>query len=141
LAGAPVRLYTLAEANAKVPDLERRFEAIGGHVRKARGLGDQVADLEIVWGSKLLAPDCPARAEYLRYREDLGAEERAVDDLLKGISGEGIEVKDVLTGLTDFYARHGEEIVFLCWKPGEPEVGWWHTLQAGFAGRQPIAKF
>jgi hypothetical protein len=136
-----VRLYTLAEANAKVPDLERRHAAIQGHVRKGRALSDQVSDLEIVWGSKLLEEDCPGRAEYLRYREELGREERAVDEVLKEFASEGIEVKDVMTGLTDFFARRGEEIVYLCWKPGEPSVGWWHTLQAGFAGRQPIGKF
>lgn len=138
---APVRLYTVAEANAKVPELERLFVSIGGHVVKARELGDQVADLEIVWGSKLLSEDCPGRPEYMRFRDELRAEEGAVDELLAKIRGQGIEVKDVITGLTDFYARRGEEIVYLCWKPGETKVGWWHTLQAGFAGRQPIEKF
>ncbi len=139
--GSPVRLYTVAEANAFVPTLEARHTEVQGHVRKARALADQVADLEIVWGSKLLADDCPGRAEYLRYREELGTEEKSVDEILRKFREEGIEVKDVITGLTDFYARRGQEIVYLCWKPGEREVGWWHTLQAGFAGRQPIEKF
>lgn len=139
--GSPVRLYSLDEANAKVPELEARHRTIKSHVRKARALGDQVADLEIVWGSKLLDEGCPGREEYLSFRDDLRVEERAVDGVLKEFRDDGIEVKDVHTGLTDFYARRGEEIVYLCWKPGEPEVGWWHTLQAGFAGRQPIGKF
>jgi hypothetical protein len=124
-----------------VPDLERRYKEVHGHVRKARELGDQVSDLEIVWGSKLLAQDCPGRGEYLTFREELKAEEGAVDKVLQEFKDDGIEVKDVVTGLTDFYARRGEEIVYLCWKPGEREVGWWHTLQAGFAGRQPIDRF
>ena len=28
--------------------------------------------------------------------------------------------------------------VYLCWKLGEPEVLYWHDLEAGFQGRQPL---
>ena len=28
--------------------------------------------------------------------------------------------------------------VYLCWRLGEPEVGHWHDLDAGFAGRQKL---
>ena len=28
--------------------------------------------------------------------------------------------------------------VYLCWKLGEPEVLFWHDLDAGFRGRQPL---
>ena len=29
-------------------------------------------------------------------------------------------------------------LVLLCWKLGEPEVLYWHDLDAGFGGRQPL---
>ena len=29
--------------------------------------------------------------------------------------------------------------MFLCWRLGEPEVSFWHDLDAGFAGRKPAA--
>jgi hypothetical protein len=29
-------------------------------------------------------------------------------------------------------------VVYLCWKLGEPEVQYWHDLDAGFAGRQSL---
>jgi hypothetical protein len=28
--------------------------------------------------------------------------------------------------------------VLLCWRLGEPDVSWWHTLESGFAGRKPL---
>jgi hypothetical protein len=38
----------------------------------------------------------------------------------------------------DFPAlREGRE-VYLCWRLGEDEVGYWHELTTGFAGRQPL---
>lgn len=53
----------------------------------------------------------------------------------------GVELKDPMTGLLDFRAlRNGQE-VYLCWRLEETEVGHWHELAAGFAGRQPIADF
>jgi hypothetical protein len=28
--------------------------------------------------------------------------------------------------------------VYLCWKLGEDRITWWHEVDAGFAGRQPL---
>ena len=50
----------------------------------------------------------------------------------------GVQVKDLDTGLVDFPSvRDGEEVL-LCWQLGEAEIGWWHTLEGGFAGRRPL---
>lgn len=50
----------------------------------------------------------------------------------------GVELKDYFTGLVDFrHVRNGREI-YLCWRLGEPEVGHWHELDEGFAGRQKL---
>jgi hypothetical protein len=50
----------------------------------------------------------------------------------------GAVVKDPAQGLLDFPAlRHGEEVC-LCWHVGEPEIGFWHGLDEGFAGRKPL---
>jgi hypothetical protein len=49
-----------------------------------------------------------------------------------------IVVRDADRGLVDFPAlRDGEEI-YLCWLVGEPQIGHWHPLEAGFLGREPL---
>jgi hypothetical protein len=50
----------------------------------------------------------------------------------------GLLVKDLDEGLVDFPALHGEEEVLLCWRLGEDEVAFWHSLDEGFAGRKPL---
>ena len=45
----------------------------------------------------------------------------------------GIELKDYFTGLIDFPCRMDGREVYLCWRLGEPEVAYWHELDAGFA--------
>lgn len=50
----------------------------------------------------------------------------------------GILIKDVDKGLCDFpYMRHGR-IVYLCWQLGEDSIQYWHDVEAGFAGREPL---
>jgi hypothetical protein len=51
----------------------------------------------------------------------------------------GIQIKDPEKGLIDFPSVRGEKIVLLCWMLGEPDsIGWWHEMDAGFAGRQKL---
>ncbi len=61
--------------------------------------------------------------------------------LIEELDQMGVELKDPLTGLLDFRARRGQGEVYLCWRLGEAEVGHWHDLHAGFAGRKPIGEF
>jgi hypothetical protein len=49
-----------------------------------------------------------------------------------------VQVKDLDTGLLDFPFQLGDEVVLLCWKMGETEIGWWHRVEDGFRGRQPL---
>src|SRR6266581_4295152 len=50
------------------------------------------------------------------------------------------ELRDAETGLVDFPARSpSERPYWLCWLPDEPEVGWWHWPETGFAGRRPLS--
>ena len=50
-----------------------------------------------------------------------------------------IVLRDLDRGLIDFPSlRDGQEI-YLCWEEGEPEIGFWHAPDAGFAGRGPLA--
>jgi len=64
-----------------------------------------------------------------------------LDDLLHHIQRTGVQVKDINTGLLDFPALHDGHEVYLCWQIGERRIEYWHEIDAGFAGRQPIETF
>ena len=57
---------------------------------------------------------------------------------LKQLEELGCWLKDLNTGLVDFYGLRDGELIFLCWKLGEDRIRFWHTLEDGFAGRQPL---
>jgi hypothetical protein len=61
-----------------------------------------------------------------------------LDAILHRLQDMGIEVKDLQTGLIDFPALKDGRVVYLCWKYNEGRIQFWHEVEAGFAGRQPI---
>lgn len=61
-----------------------------------------------------------------------------LDAILHRLQDMEIEVKDLASGLIDFPALRDGTVVYLCWKYGEGNIQFWHEIEAGFAGRQPI---
>jgi hypothetical protein len=55
------------------------------------------------------------------------------------LAAAGVVLRDLDRGLVDFPAiRDGRE-VYLCWvESEEDEIGYWHDLDAGYAGRRPL---
>lgn len=64
-----------------------------------------------------------------------------LDMLVHRIQGTDVLIKDINLGLLDFPALKDGREVYLCWQYGEGEITYWHEVEAGFAGRQPIESF
>jgi hypothetical protein len=61
-----------------------------------------------------------------------------ISECVAAIQEVGCVVKSIDEGLVDFpHLREGRE-VYLCWKNGESDIGYWHEVDAGFAGRTPL---
>ena len=119
----PKRRFTLAQANSTLPLVKR----IVGDIVRTHGLVMKCqAELERQAASK----EAQGRLDHaVNHLEDY------VDEL----SDVGCELKDYQVGLIDFVGRHQRRDVYLCWKLGEERIGYWHEIDAGYAGRQPIA--
>jgi len=64
-----------------------------------------------------------------------------LDVLVRQIRATGALFKDINLGLLDFPALKDGREVYLCWKYGENGIDFWHEIDAGYAGRQPIENF
>ena len=64
-----------------------------------------------------------------------------LDALVHQILDTGVLIKDVNIGLLDFPALRDGREVYLCWQYGEGDIAFWHEIEAGYAGRQPISTF
>lgn len=63
------------------------------------------------------------------------------DILIHKIQDAGAQIKDINIGLLDFSAQKDGREVYLCWQHGEGDIAYWHEVDAGYAGRQPIEFF
>lgn len=61
-----------------------------------------------------------------------------LDQLVHQILDMGVILKDINTGLLDFPALREDREVYLCWLYGELSIAFWHEIDGGFAGRQPL---
>lgn len=63
------------------------------------------------------------------------------DVLIHKIQDAGAQIKDINIGLIDFSALKDGREVYLCWQHGEGDIAYWHEIEDGYAGRQPIYLF
>jgi hypothetical protein len=76
-----------------------------------------------------------------RLKEAQAGLESATDEVsrLVGLVHEmGCELKGIEEGLIDFRTEMEGREVYLCWRLGEDMIAWWHELDTGFGGRQPL---
>jgi len=66
------------------------------------------------------------------------AAEARLDELMTEVQRTGAELKGVAPLLVDFPADLDGVPVLLCWLEGDAELGWYHRLDLGFAGRRRL---
>lgn len=69
---------------------------------------------------------------------EVESEARELARVIDEIAAHGAQVKDIDEGLIDFPALSGGETVLLCWRLGEDEIRYWHSVEDGFAGRREL---
>lgn len=140
IAATPRRIFTRDEAQGLLGQIETIFRDMDAKSARAKELADLVADLESYWGKLVEDPENPDHETYVRLREDLSLSLQGLNESAIQLNGLGCELKDPNRGLVDFYGYVNGELVYLCWQRGEAEIGFWHTLEAGFPGRKPIVQ-
>jgi hypothetical protein len=126
------RLFTLHEANALIPKLSMIIEKLQRH---SRALQREVQEVAEIAGQR---PEDLTTAALLEWRPPLQPTVDEVQQLLEEIRVCGAHFKGLELGLIDFPAELEGEVVFLCWQYGEREIAYYHTIEAGFAGRKPL---
>jgi hypothetical protein len=132
------KVFTPREVNTLLPDLNRCFDGLDRIRDRLRQLKSKMDVLEMIWGEEVRSETNPDRREYGHYVEEIERAKKEHDGTVQKIADlEGV-VKSVDQGLVDFYGVIESRLVFLCWKRGEKAVEYYHHLEEGFQGRQPI---
>jgi hypothetical protein len=124
-----MRLFTLEEANALLPEVRRLFQRIDEATVILQRL-----EPEVKRASERAAEGGGGTIYGIQYADALTNFLMSIQEIL----GHGIEIKDVERGLCDFPHERDGKIVYLCWQRGEESIEWWHDVDAGFDGRQHL---
>ena len=143
------RFYDIDEANALLPELgsivgllgEQRAELVRlrDEVLATGNAGGEVATTA-VGGSPGGADGPPISSELRLTRLRM---QGLIDQMAAGVAridALGLTLRDIERGLVDFPALVSGRQVWLCWRLGETAIDWWHGLDAGFDGRQPLSE-
>ncbi|WP_438446542.1 DUF2203 domain-containing protein [Gorillibacterium sp. sgz5001074] len=127
------KYFTAQEANALLPSLRislrdlqairSRFESKYRELALLRHQGVELRDGE----DPFFSLEC--ELEFMRMEASA---------IAHGLNLQGVEVKDVESGLVDFPAKIEGREVLLCWRLGEERVEYYHGLHDGFQGRRRL---
>jgi len=121
------RHYTLEEANAALGWVQDVITTLRG---AREGLSDEEAREALAEAGPQNGGGDPGRVvseAFLQLR-----------DALARFQDAEVVLRDLDRGLVDFPAIRDDREVYLCWLEGEDVIGYWHDLEAGFAGREPL---
>lgn len=124
-----MKLFTVEEANKMLPDLREKLSRMQ---RLYADVGEKREEARLAAQASSLGGGMEGGAEYVRDLYEIGKITTEVHEA-------GVQLKDYTRGLIDFPCRRGDRIVLLCWQLDDgDEIEWWHDMDAGFAGRQPL---
>ncbi len=130
--------YTVGDVEALIPALERIFTDILQLRAALRGIEIKLERANVRMSREELLESDDGPADVRRSKALFRGFYETLSDAIERVRALGGEVKDVEIGLVDFPGRRRGEDILLCWRFGEKTVGYWHSVDSGFAGRRPI---
>lgn len=131
----PRRLFSIEQANAALPLVRAIATDLAQLSREVIERRERLAHLR---GGRELKSYGPYSEELAQVEQELEKDGQRLQEYVEELRELGVEPKNGPEGLVDFPSMMDGRLVWLCWKLGEPEVLYWHELEAGFAGRQPL---
>ena len=122
------KLFSVEEANALLPKLNEILADVAVHRNAMREKAPHVEPILRAAGSNGGG----------RIGSEYGVEAYRLYLAIEAIRELGVLLKDLDMGLLDFPHERDGRVVFLCWHPPEERVGYWHEIEAGYPGRQPL---
>ncbi len=131
-----MKTFTLDEAQSLLPLLDSLLRRAMESREAAQAIEEELSELShrifLMGGMHV------DLGRVTKLKADAEAQMKRARETVAEIDAIGVQVKDLAAGLLDFPCRVDGETVLLCWKRGEAQIDYWHTMDAGFRGRQAI---
>jgi len=131
--------FTIDEANQMIPSLERAFTRITQIYHQVQEYYFRLQDVGFApYEDEFDVSPPEADAMVADDLTTLKILVTALKEQLDQLHARGCVVKDVATGLVDWYSERDGREVCLCWQLGEKSITHWHETDVGYDGRQPL---
>lgn len=125
-----MKLFTIAEANELLTEVQPKLREIREYYSSVAAFREAAHAAAV--SAELGGGGMEGGTRYVRVLYELGKLTTELHEL-------GIQLKDYTRGLIDFPSMRDGRVVLLCWQLGEGKsIEWWHEMEDGFAGRQPL---
>ena len=121
------RRFSVEEANTLIPRLELLIERLQRTARELRDAVSHVANDRV-----------RTTVDAVREHPELRLHVETIEQVLGEIEELGGQFKGLDLGLVDFLGEVDGRPVLLCWQYGEKSIGFWHSIDEGFAARRAI---
>lgn len=129
------RYYSIDEANAAIPEVERILIALRDQREELIARRDKVVELSPT-DDTTLVPGVREQVRLLRL-----SMQGLIDQMQAGVArlvDMDVTLRDIATGLIDFPALVSGRPIWLCWRLGESDIEHWHAHDQGFEARRPL---
>ncbi len=126
------RFYDIDEANARLVELRPLLEGLRADRDALATLQRELARLQRTDGDRGHADELGRR------KAEIAAIVKRMERAVSQIEAWDVTLRDIETGLVDLPAMASGRPIWLCWRLGEHEIGWWHETNVGFEGRKRL---
>ena len=117
--------FTFEEASAELDALRERLPRLRAARRALIEASRRIDEAVAVDGGGIEGSD------WFRAQATLREE-------LEWVVSRGLVLRDPDAGLVDFPSERDGREIYLCWRLGEPAIGWFHDRASGYSGRRRL---
>lgn len=131
-------IFNPDEANLRLPLVRAIVKDIVALYESLHDRQERIEDIKRLPGAATRDEDSVYSEELLQAEIDIENDKEQLKAYEDELIELGVELEDPALGVVNFPALRDEKEICLCWKLGEEEVGYWHSLDEGFSDRRSL---
>jgi len=132
------RVFSLEEANSLIPKLDSMTTDLMQKKELMQKKHDQLLVFDLIEGEKIKNEDTSEHHDYWNKRSDLENLVVSFEKDILELNAMGCYLRDISTGVVDFFSIWKSELVYLNWTRGEPKIIYYHDVDAHYSDRKSL---
>ena len=132
------KVFSLEEANRLIPNLDELTSRLLLKKQEMQKKHDQILILDLIAGENVHDQASRDGKDYVSKSAELEGLILSFEDDILEINQLGCYLRDINKGSVDFFSIRNNQLVYLNWLRGEPEIRHYHDVDSHFTKRKPL---